>query len=416
MPTDMHLCLLGAQFAAFVGNPGGRSTPAVMAEPPRLHRGAADDSISFCGHLDTAGAQSIAAAIQHNPSLTPSIMVVLHGVRFGTVEAVGLNVAHLIQCLVQYGRRPILNIRFPIPQPPSQSAQPLATDAPSPALLLLDRWALQVSLLIQAFHTGLAELIRTTTDEDLSAPTLRCIFTVWRDTLAAFFASASTDAVTVSAAVTTSEQHGDDVLHWITRPFSHLQQLIDALELATLGYPQPLTALLQSSATLGQALHETALSFAEYAPMRRKRVHGTASEVALRIDDFPTPEMRFRPYGEQTPSAQLAILTRTLDELVIGNAAAFAQSQVRLRVNAAGGNLRLIVENDVPAPLPAILPPLGTFGIGLPGLRRSDSNRTGLAFANQLLASIGIPPITVTTPGPQQIAFGLTIPDSRLAG
>lgn len=129
-------------------------------------------------------------------------------------------------------------------------------------------------------------------------------------------------------------------------------------------------------------------SFAHFAPMRRQRVPNADPTVQLTVDNSMDQPMRFEHHRNVSPSMQLTMLQVILNELVIGNAAAFAKSQIWLRTaRDDGGTLHLTVEKDLPVPVDAADVAQLTIGLSTLGWSVQDLCTTTFTISAQTLTS-----------------------------
>lgn len=373
--------------------------------------------LAFTGTLDDTGLQRlIGECAQHDVSTPISATIRLHGLPFGSEERVAANIMQFIKFCATADHPLSLDLQYPVPRP-RRLAVASTGGTPAEQLRLLYDWALHLSLLVHSLPTALRGLQHTFASQPNAWAQGR-----YRDglqnCLKVFTELAQTtaeQAAAIAATVMTGNDHGDDVLNDSVLHFDLLQQVLAALSKAAHGSMEDFGTCTTPSAlrTLPRRIEA---SFAHFAPMRRRRVPNTDPTVQLTVDNSMDQPTRFEIYRKLTPSMQLTMLQVILGELVIGNAAAFAKSQVWLRTaRDEDGTLHLTVENDLPVSVDAVdVAQLGHIGAGLPGLARADSNRLGLAAVNRLLQVMDLPPLAVSVTPQNTIAFTIAIPSARL--
>lgn len=373
--------------------------------------------LTLTGTLDDIGLRRlICECAQHDVGTPISATIVLHGLSFGSEERAAINIVQFIKFCARANRPLSLDLQYPVPQP-RRLAVARTDGAPAEQLRLLYDWALHLSLLVHSLPTALRELQQ----EFASRPN------AWaqgryrdglQNCLKVFTELAQTtaeQAAAVAATVMTGNDHGDDVLNASVLHFELFRQVLAALTRAANGSMEAFRTCITPRAlrTLPRRIEA---SFAHFAPMRRQRVPNTDPTVQFTVDNSLDQPLQFAAHRNVSPSMQLTMLQVILGELVIGNAAAFAKSQIWLRTaRDEDGMLHLTVENDLPVSVDAAdMAQLGRIGVGLPGLTRADSNRLGLAAVNRLLRVMDLPPLAVSVTPQQTIAFTIAIPGTRL--
>lgn len=374
--------------------------------------------LTFTGTLDETGLRQLLHECSlHEVSRPISATIVLHGLQFGTEERVATNIVQFIKYCATANHPLSLDLQYPVPQS-GRLAVATTNGAPAEQLRLLYDWALHLSLLVHSLPTALREL-----QQEFAARPNAWAQGRYRDGLQnclnVFTELARTtaeQAAAVAATVMTDNDHGDDVLNDSVLHFDLLRQVLAALTNAANGSMEAFRTCTTPRAlhTLPRSIED---SFAHFAPMRRQRVPGTDPTVRLTVDNSMDRPLQFPPHRNLSPSMQLTMLQVILNELVIGNAAAFAKSRIWLRTaRDEAGTLQLTVENDLPVPVNAAdAAQLGRIGVGLPELARDDSNRLGLAAVNRLLRIMNLPPLAVSVTPQNTIAFTIAIPAARLS-